>query len=79
MNRKLVSETELISFLNAELHKLGQLENCFFASIVRLRVDDRTGCNWAYAQLQGSADNGPASPPGADRIVHKARAEYNLK
>lgn len=77
MDRKLLSEKELISFLNRELHKTGPPEDCFFDSIVRLRVDDRTGCNWAYAKLTGSdADNLPA---GADKIVHRARSQYNLE
>jgi len=79
MERKLVSEKELISFLNVELQKAGQHENCFFDSIVKLRVDDRTGCNWAYAKLKGLPEAGDSCPPDAEKIVNKARAEYNLK
>ncbi|MDF1578148.1 MAG: hypothetical protein P1P81_06865 [Desulfobulbales bacterium] len=78
MDRKLFSEKELLSFLNVELRKTGEPENCFFESIVRLRVDDRAGCNWAYAKLKGLADD-HLCPPAADKIVTRARDEYNLK
>ncbi|MFO7604920.1 MAG: hypothetical protein R6W72_01275 [Desulfurivibrionaceae bacterium] len=79
MDRKLLSEKELISLLNRELQKNGRPEDCFFDSIVRLRTDDRTGCNWAYAKLTGSVADNLCRPPGADKIVHRARGQYNLK
>ena len=76
MERKPLSEKELISFLNRELHQTDPPEDCFFDSIARLRVDDRTGCNRAYAKLTGSdTDNLPA---GAGKKVHRARSQYNL-
>jgi hypothetical protein len=79
MERKLVSEKEILSFLNMKLQKAGQHDNCRFESIVRLRVDDRTGCNWAYANLKGIAGASKVCPPDAERIVSEARTEYNLK
>ncbi|MEN8135130.1 MAG: hypothetical protein ABFS18_06280 [Thermodesulfobacteriota bacterium] len=79
MERKLVSEKEILSYLNLELQKAGQHDNCHFESIVRLRVDDRTGCNWAYANLKGIAGANKVCPVDAERIVNEARAEYNLK
>lgn len=79
MERKLVSEKELLAFLNIELQKVGQHENYHFESLVRLRVDDRSGCNWAYANLKHVADTANVCPVDAEKIVNKARTKYNLK
>ncbi|MCK4838241.1 MAG: hypothetical protein KAS94_05520 [Desulfobulbaceae bacterium] len=78
MQRKLVTEMELLSFLNAELKKAGFLKGLYFESLVRLRVDDRDGCNWAFANLKGSASPG-SCPVGAEKIVSEARGKFNLK
>jgi len=79
MERKLVSEKEILSYLNMALQKSGQHEDCHFESIVRLRVDDRTGCNWAYANLKGMAGASKVCPVDAEKIITKARAGFNLK
>ena len=79
MERKLVSEKEILALLNVELKKTAQYENYFFDSIVRLRIDDRTGCNWAYANIKSSEGTSNSCPHDAEKIVNKARAEYNLK
>lgn len=79
MERKLVTEKELLALLNAALKRTGKHGNYYFDSVVRLRIEDRTGCNWAYAHLQGSASVSKSCPPAAEKIVNKARTEYNLK
>jgi hypothetical protein len=78
MERKLVSEKELLSLLNTQLRNTGENEHCYFESLVRLRVDDRTGCNWAYANLKGLTGAATICPTNAEKIVTRARAEYNL-
>ena len=78
MERKLATEKERLSFLTAELKKAGFGEGLYFESLVRLRVDDRNGCNWASATLKGC--NPPGScPAGAAKIVAGARDRFNLK
>ena len=79
MQRKLVSEKELLSFLNKELKNTGQGESCYFESLTRLKVDDRNGCNWAYANIKGTAGSAHTCPPDAEKIVAAAREKYNLK
>ncbi|MCK4839653.1 MAG: hypothetical protein KAS94_12700 [Desulfobulbaceae bacterium] len=74
-----MSEKEILSYLNTALHKAGHHEDCHFESVVRLRVDDRTGCNWAYANLKGMAGASKVCPVDAEKIVNKARAGFNLK
>lgn len=79
MERRLVTESELLAFLNKELEKDGGHEQCHFDYIIRLKIDDRTGCNWAYANMKcGSATEGTC-PPYAEKIVAEARARFNLK
>ncbi len=79
MERKLVTENELLVFLNSELKKAGHHEDCHFDYLIRLKIDDRTGCNWAYANLKCSASSANACPPYAEKIVEKARSQFNLK
>jgi len=79
MERTSVSENELLSFLNKELQKAGQEANCRFESIVRMKIDDRTGCNWASATIKCTEQTGKGCPPDAERIVNAAKARFNLK
>ncbi|MEN8142419.1 MAG: hypothetical protein ABFQ82_02340 [Thermodesulfobacteriota bacterium] len=65
MERKLATEKELLFFLNAEQKKAGFGEGLYFESLVRLRVDDRNGCNWASANLKG------CDPPATARLGRK--------
>jgi hypothetical protein len=79
MERKLVSEKELLCFLNTELKKTGQHENCRFDSVIRMRIDDRTGCNWASATLQCGEELGNICPLDAERIITEAKARFNVE
>ncbi len=79
MERKLVSEKELLCFLNKELQKAGQHENCHFESIVRMKIDDRTGCNWAASTVQCNEGIGNICPPDAERIVTMAKVKFNVR
>ncbi|MEN8258353.1 MAG: hypothetical protein ABFS09_10880 [Thermodesulfobacteriota bacterium] len=79
MERTLVTENELLAYLNKELEKAGHHEQCCFDYIIRLKIDDRTGCNWAYADMKCSGSQENACPPYAEKIVAGARAQFNLK
>ncbi|MGV1100823.1 hypothetical protein ACUUL3_15605 [Thiovibrio sp. JS02] len=79
MERTLVSEKELLSYLNKELQRAGQLEECRFDAIVRMRIDDRSGCNWASATVCCGQATGNVCPPAAERIVNEAKKRFNLK
>lgn len=78
MERTQVTEKELLSFLNKELQKAGQHEDSFFESVIRMKIDDRTGCNWASAVVK-SSEGMEVCPPDAERIVNEAKAKFNLK
>lgn len=75
----MITEQEVLSLLNQALRKTGNHQNHYFDSIVKLRIEDRTGCNWAYANLTGSNGTSNLCPPEAGKIVTRVRAEYNLK
>ena len=78
MERKLVSEKELLCFLNQELKKTGQHEDCRFDSIIRMKIEDRTGCNWASATIQCREGIGNICPTDAERIVTGAKTRFNI-
>lgn len=79
MERKMVSEKELLSYLNQELQKIGQLENYRFNAIVRMKIEYRSGCNWASATIQSCEGKEAACPLAAERIVDEAKARFNVK
>ena len=79
MERKYISEKELLAYLNRELEKAGQHEDCYFESLVRLRLDDRAGCNWSSANIKCRGQAGNACPADAEKIVNQAKALFNLK
>ena len=47
MERKLVTERELISLLNKERQKYKECRTCQFISVFKLAEYDETGCNWS--------------------------------
>lgn len=80
MERELVTEEQLLAFLNKELAKYEDSESYRFDSIgYRLVEPDPEGCNWSTPQLRGSGV--PLEPivPIAERIVGEARRRYNLR
>lgn len=79
MERTVVSEKELLSFLNKELRKIGQHENFRFDSITRMNLEDRTGCNWSSATIQSAEGKANVCPTDAERIVIEAKARFNVK
>ncbi len=79
MERTSVTEKELLAFLNKKLHEAGHGAGCYFERIIRLRVDERAGCNWASAQLQCAEATGDCCPPEAEKIITEAKARFYLK
>ena len=80
MERKEVSEEELLILLNAELSKHNEMNQVIFSSIERLDKPDRSGCNWAKAHVRsrGVVPHYMAAPV-TGRIVSVARKKYNVK
>jgi hypothetical protein len=79
MERKEVSEEELLMLLNAELSKHNEMNQVIFSSIERLAVPDRTGCNWSKARVKSSRAPHHITAPITGEIVAEARKKYNMK
>ncbi|NPU86291.1 MAG: hypothetical protein HPY65_17565 [Syntrophaceae bacterium] len=80
MERKLVSEKELVNILNNELRKNEDSEGYSFdGGVLKLKEPDETGCNWSRVKLRGSGV--PIKPMAmvAERIVSEAKKKYNVK
>jgi hypothetical protein len=80
MERKLVTEKELVRLLNEELAKEDNSEGySFMEGVIRLVDTDENGCNWSEVSLRGSGV--PVKPmlPTADRIIAEAKSKYNLR
>lgn len=79
MERKEVSEDELLVLLNEELAKHSDMNKVSFTSIERSSKPDSTGCNWPRAQVRSSGVPHYLSAPITGRIVSEARKKYNVK
>ena len=79
MERKEVTEEELLTILNAELSKHSDMEKVSFISIERLAKPDRNGCNWSKARARGRGVPHYITAPVTGAIVSEARKKYNVK
>ena len=80
MERKIVSEEELISILNGELSKFGECKDCQFYHVSKLQESDNDGCNWSSeVMLRCSGVPVKICQKFAHRIINEARKKYNLK
>jgi hypothetical protein len=79
MGRILITEKELVKILNNELGKVEDSGGYNFTHVMRLRDQDKNGCNWTEASLAGSGVPVKPMVPVAERIVFEAKKKYNLK
>lgn len=78
MARQIVSGEELLKWLNVELAKHDECDDCRFTSVMRLRGTDADGCNWSSPTLRCSGR--PVAPchAVANELVTQAQARFNL-
>ena len=79
MGRQSVSEDELLEWINSELSKDEQCNDCSFISVTRLRDEAPDGCNWSDAQLRCSGVSTQVCAPIAKSIIDQARKQFNIK
>lgn len=79
MERQYISEDQLLSQLNEELHKYEECSNCEFTSVQKLRDFDENGCNWSSVNVRCSGVSSEICSPFAARIVTEAKANFNIK
>lgn len=78
MAREIVSEEDLLVWLNAELQKHDVCGQCRFTSVMRLRGTDAVGCNWSSPNLRCSGRPAAFCQPIANELVAQAQARFNL-
>jgi hypothetical protein len=80
MDRKMVSEDELVKILNEEFSKYPDYSQCRFTSIsYKLAEPDKNGCNWSKANVSCSGVSGQSCSQIAARIITEAQKKYNIK
>jgi hypothetical protein len=78
MERKEVSEEELLGLLNSELSNHSDMRKVSFVSVERLPKPDSTGCNWSTARVKSSGVPHYISAPITGTIVAESKKKYNL-
>ncbi len=79
MERKEVSEEELLALLNEQLSKHNDMSKVSFVSIERLPNPDSTGCNWSKAVVKSHGVPHYQTAPVTGGIIRDARKKYNVK
>jgi hypothetical protein len=79
MNRTLVSQEELLNWMNSQIAKYEECTNCRFTSVLQLREEDEDRCNWSSFNLRCSGVPAHVCQPIAEQIAIQAREMFNLK
>lgn len=79
MSRTAVSQQELLQWLNTELAKHEECNDCRITSVKALRETDAEGCNWSLANLQCSGVPTVHCQRVANQVIAQARAKFNIK
>lgn len=79
MERKVITETELIEWMNNELHKGEDFKDCKFTSVLKLADEDEIGCNWSDPNIRCSGTTATVCQERAAQIFSKAREMFSIE
>jgi hypothetical protein len=79
MERKVITEAELIEWMNNELHKVEDFKDCKFTSVLRLADKDEIGCNWSDPNIRCGGTDNLICEESAKKIVSKAREIFSIE
>ena len=79
MKRILVSQEDLLDWMNSQLGKYEECTNCRFTSVLQLKEKDEYGCNWSPHNLTCSGVPAEVCQPIAQKVVAKAMVKFNVK
>ncbi len=79
MSHRKISESELVKYLNSELEKHEECNDCRFEHIQKYNEIDEQGCNWALPRLHCSGVPISICTPTAEKIIFEARKVFNLQ
>lgn len=74
-----VSQDELLEWINLELSKYEECNDCRVTSVVRLKGEDENGCNWSSKNLNCSGIPADVCSPVANKVIAHAKMRFNLK
>ncbi len=79
MKRTLISQEDLLEWLNLQLAKHDECTDCRF-TYVQKQEEDEGGCNWfADYSLKCSGVPGDICEPIANQLFTQAREKFNVK
>lgn len=78
MNRKLVSQEKLLEWMNKELAKHEDCEDCRFIGVMGLQDKDSDGCNWSPGYIRCRGVSSEICKPFASRVTAEAQKRFNL-
>ena len=78
MNRRIVSEEELVGILNTELSKYDECKKCNFDFINKLEEPNMSGSNWYSANMRCGGGTSALCRQVAERIISEARKRMNI-
>jgi hypothetical protein len=78
MSRTIVSQEELIKWMNSKLSEYRECVTCHFSTVTRLTEQDAEGCNWSPSWLQCSGKPVAECRPIANQVAEEAKKLFNL-
>lgn len=79
MARTVVSESDLLQWINVELKKCAECTDCTVTSILRLDGVDEVGCNWSSPNLHCSGRPVSGCIERASEVTARARLLFNVE
>lgn len=79
MSRTIVTKSQLLAWINAELAKHKECADCSATSVLPLSVADSEGCNWSSVSLRCSGTPASVCIPVANQVIAQARAQFYVK
>ena len=77
MDKTIVSQDYLLSWMNSLIGRYDSCDNCHFTSVL-LTEPDEDGCNWSSANLRCSGVLIDVCRPIAQRVVDDAKKKFNV-
>ncbi|MFC1524347.1 hypothetical protein ACFL6N_06110 [Thermodesulfobacteriota bacterium] len=80
MTRKIISEKELVSWINSQFKNTENCKNISISGINRLQEQDENGCNWSSnVTLKLGGDSQDICERMINKIIKEAYLEFNLE
>lgn len=78
MARVSVSQEGLLKWINSELSKHEECNDCSVTSVVRLKGEDEDGCNWSSVNLRCSGVPVVVCNQVANQTIAQAKKKFNI-